>query len=79
RDLINQLAYAHDKGVEEGFDNGFDKGREDGKAEGNAEGLAEGKSEASRAIASNLKQQGTLSMEQIAQATGLSIKVIETL
>ena len=71
RDLINQLAYAHDKGVEEGFD----KGREDGKAEG----LAEGKSEASMAIASSLKQQGTLSMEQIAQATGLSIEVIENL
>lgn len=63
RDLINQLAYAHDKGVEEGFDKGCE----------------EGKSEASMAIASSLKQQGTLSMEQIAQATGLSVDVINTL
>ncbi|MCQ2130300.1 MAG: hypothetical protein MJY94_02780, partial [Bacteroidales bacterium] len=75
RDLINQLAYAHDKGVEEGFTNGFDRGHENGKAEG----LAEGKSEASMAIASSLKKHGTLSLEQIAQATGLSLEVIETL
>ena len=75
RDLINQLAYAHDKGVEEGFTNGFDRGHENGKAEG----LAEGRSEASMAIASSLKKHGTLSLEQIAQATGLSIEAIKTL
>lgn len=67
RDLINQLAYAQEKGYE------------NGKAEGKAEGLAEGRSEASMVIASSLKQQGTLSMEQIAQATGLSVDVINTL
>ena len=87
RDRINQLAFAHDKGVEEGFVKGFDKGHEDGKVEGRAEGKAEGivegrsegMAETSKAIASALKLQGALSIEQIAQATGLSQEVIETL
>ena len=51
RDLINQLAYAHDEGA----------------------------ADARKKVALELRKQGILSMEQIAQTTGLAIDVIKSL
>ena len=50
----------------------------DAEAEGLAKGLAEGEHQTNMATAQNLIQMG-LSDEQIAQATGLSIDLVESL
>ena len=61
----------------------LERERKDGYAEGHAEGRAEGRAEGEQskaiAIACNLKSMGTLTLEQIAEATQLSIDEINKL
>ena len=52
--------------------------KEQGRAEGRAEGRGEGRAEERAEIAAKMKSMG-LSPEQIAQATDLSIEVINSL
>ena len=52
--------------------------KEQGRAEGRTEGRAEGRAEERSEIAAKMKSMG-LSPEQIAQATNLSIEVINSL
>ena len=52
--------------------------KEQGRAEGRTEGRAEGRAEERSEIAAKMKSMG-LSLEQIAQATDLSIEVINSL
>ena len=52
--------------------------KEQGRAEGRTEGRAEGRAEERSKIAAKMKSMG-LSPEQIAQATDLSIEVINSL
>ena len=60
------------------IDTAAEEAEKRGRAEGRAEGLAEGIEEGVRNTAKNLKQLG-VSVDIIAQSTGLSYKVIETL
>lgn len=55
------------------------KGHAEGKAEGLAEGMEKGERKANEAIARKLKSMGVLSVEQIADTTGLSVEEIERL
>ncbi len=55
------------------------KGHAEGKAEGLAEGMEKGERKANEAIARKLKSMGVLSVEQIADTTGLSAEEIEKL
>ena len=66
------------EGRAEGIEIGMSKGRAEGLAEGLAEGRAEGIEEGVRNTAKNLKQLG-VSVDIIAQSTGLSREVIDTL
>ncbi len=55
------------------------EGREEGLAEGREEGLAEGlrkTEETLKATAENLLKMNILSLEQISQATGLSVEML---
>ena len=52
--------------------------KEQGRAEGRAEARAEGRAEVRAEVAAKMKSMG-LSLEQIAQATDLSIEVINSL
>lgn len=62
----------------EGRAEGLEEGRAEGRAEGLAEGRAEGRAEAIESMARNMKVMG-LSLELIAQATGLTTAEIEAL
>ena len=73
--LENQMITA--KG--EGRNEGLAEGRAEGRAEGLAEGRAEGRAEANIDTARKLKAMGMLSVQQIADATGLSIDEINQL
>lgn len=53
-----------------------EKGFAEGRAEGREQGRAEGRAEGVYAVAKNLKQMG-MTIEQISQATGLTIEEIE--
>ena len=55
------------------------KGHAEGKAEGLAEGMEKGERKANEAIARKLKSMGVLSVELIADTTGLSAEEIEKL
>ena len=63
RDIRNQIAFAHDKGVEEG--------REEGLEAGIAKGREEGREAERLSIARNFKTQG-VPVAVIATATGLT-------
>ncbi len=63
-------------GLAEGLAAGRAEGLAEGRAEGHAEGLAEGRTERSIEIAKQLKAMG-MSVEQIAQATGLPIERVQ--
>jgi len=63
---------------EEGVVQGEAKGRAEGKAEGRAEGKAEGEAEGRAKVAQNMLRLG-IALNQIAQATGLSIEEIQKL
>ena len=62
----------------EGRAEGLEEGRAEGRAEGLIEGRAEGRAEAIESTARNMKAMG-LSLELIAQATGLTTAEIEAL
>jgi predicted transposase YdaD len=62
----------------EGIAEGKAEGRAEGKAEGLAEGKAEGRMEGLLGVARKLKVRG-LSLQDIADDTGLSLKEIEAL
>ena len=66
------------KGLAEGRAEGLAEGLAEGRAEGLAEGREEGRAEGVMETARNLKQLG-LSLDMIAQATGLSHKELESL
>jgi predicted transposase/invertase (TIGR01784 family) len=87
--IIDGLEEGREQGRAEGRAEGRVEGRVEGRAEGRVEGIAEGRAE-ERAkaeeekrqlvlqMAKNLKNMG-LSNEQIAQTTGLTLTIIETL
>ena len=64
--------------METKYEEGIEKGMEKGKIEGKKEGILEGKAEEQRLIAANFKKQG-VSIETIAQCTGLSVEEIDEL
>ena len=72
----------HREGRKEGLAEGRAEGRAEGllegRAEGHAEGLAEGREEEAHAIAKRLLGMG-LSLEMVAQATGLSVEELKLL
>lgn len=69
------LAKGIAKGLAEGLAEGLAKGHAEGLAKGRSEGLAEGRSERSKEIARQMKAMG-LTVEQITQATGLTLDEI---
>ena len=73
-----QISSSRREGMEEGFEKGIEKGLEEGHKKGMEEGLEKGRYEERLANAHNLKQLG-VSVEIIAQATGLSAMEIEEL
>jgi len=66
RDIRNQIAFAHDKGVEEGREEGLEAGRE------------EGREEAFKDMARKLKAEGG-SVDMISRVTGLTEEQINAL
>ena len=56
----------------EGYYDGFGAGREEGRAEGRAEGIEKGRADAMREMARTLKSLGKMTIDEIAEATGLS-------
>ena len=73
-DYYNVIDTAAEEAEKRGRAEGIEIGMSKGRAEGRAEGIEEGV----RITAKNLKQLG-VSVDIIAQSTGLSYKVIETL
>ena len=78
RDLRNQMKYAMETAIAEGLAEGLAEGRAEGLAEGRAKGLAEGELNSRKAIAKKLKEMG-MSLDMIAEATGLDADTIEAL
>ena len=74
RDQYNTWNYMKERALEEGRE----KGREEGRAEGRIEGISEGFEKGKKDVAHKMKQSG-MSLEVIAQCTGLSIEEIEQL
>ena len=74
RDQYNTWNYMKERALEEGRE----KGREEGRAEGRIEGISEGFEKGKKEVAHKMKQSG-MSLEIIAQCTGLSIEEIEQL
>ena len=70
-DYTSTLQTAEKKGHAEGL--------AEGRAEGLAEGMEKGERKANEAIARKLKSMGVLSVEQIADTTGLSVEEIKRL
>jgi len=63
----------------EGFKEGKVEGRAEGKVEGRAEGKAEGRVEGTLAIARKLKEEKMLTLDEIAQVTGMPMHEIDNL
>ena len=70
RDLKNVTDTAHEAGIEEGFEQGLERGRE--------EGLEQGLEKGRQDVAKKMLQSG-LSIEQIAELTGLTEPQVRTL
>ena len=77
-DYYNVIDTAAEEAEKRGRAEGRAEGLVEGRAEGLAEGRAEGIEEGVRKTAKNMKQLG-VSVDIIAQSTGLSREVIETL
>lgn len=75
--LEEGLAQGIAQGIIEGREQGLAQGHEQGLAQGHAQGLAEGL-EKLRNSATNLKRMG-LPLEQIAEATGLTLDEVNAL
>ena len=69
---------AREKGHAEGRAEGRAEGMKQGRAEGHAEGRAEGRAEEKKAIAKQFLAMG-LTVEQVAQGSGLSIEEVKGL
>ena len=67
------------EGREEGFEQGREEGLQAGREEGLQEGRAEGSIEKARETAEKLLRMKVLTLEQIAEGTGLSIEEIKEL
>ena len=84
--LLDSIRTGREEGHEEGREEGrvegeaigLEKGRKEGRKEGLVEGRVEGRKEEKRSIARNLKSMG-LSVQQIRQASGLTLEEIEQL
>ena len=72
------LEEGHAQGLEEGHAQGLEEGHAQGLEEGHAQGLEEGRSEEKILIARNLLTK-RLSMDFIAETTGLTLEEIEKL
>ena len=70
RDILGQIDYAKQEGLEEGIEKGYERGREEGREEGMELGKEKGRLEERLAVARNLKSMG-LGPADIAAATGL--------
>ena len=64
--------------IEEGMKEGREKGLKEGKEEGIKEGREEGRADKTKEIVQNMKKMG-MSIEQIAQACGISVEEAEKL
>lgn len=66
----------YQEGMEEGKQLGLEEGKQLGLEEGKQLGLEEGALRKAQAIAQNLLQLGSLSIEQIAEIAGLPIEAV---
>ncbi len=64
--------------IEEGMKEGREKGLKEGREEGIKEGREEGRADKTKEVAQNMKKMG-MSIEQIAQACGISVEEAEKL
>ncbi len=71
--------YNQENAEKQSFKKGKNEGWKNGKKEGKDEGLKEGKEKGMKEAARNFKALGTLTMEQIASATGLTLAVVKAL
>ncbi|MFZ1569768.1 MAG: Yae1 family protein, partial [Thiolinea sp.] len=65
-----------EEGKQLGLEEGLEKGKQLGVEEGKQLGLEEGALRKAQAIAQNLLQLGSLSIEQIAEIAGLSVEAV---
>mgnify|MGYP000877487906 CR=1 FL=1 len=76
KDARNQgLAEGHKQGLEEGRKKGLEQGLEQGLERGRALGEAKGRADVVRQLAAS----GLLTLEQVAQATGMSAEEVKAL
>lgn len=76
KDARNQgLAEGHKQGLEQGRKEGLEQGLEQGLARGRALGEAKGRADVVRQLAAS----GLLTLEQVAQATGMSEEKVKAL
>ena len=73
------LQVGREAGLQAGREEGFEQGREEGLQAGREEGRAEGSIEKARETAEKLLRMKVLTLEQIAEGTGLSIEEIKEL
>ena len=78
RDNYNTFQGAIEEGMKEGREKGLKEGREEGIKEGREEGREEGRADKTKEVAQNMKKMG-MSIEQIAQACGISVEEAEKL
>ena len=76
--LAYQMSVMNDVALLDSIRTGREEGHEEGRVEGEAIGLEKGREEEKRSIARNLKSMG-LSVQQISQASGLTLEEIEQL
>ena len=76
KDARNQgLAEGHKQGLEQGRKEGLEQGLEQGLARGRALGEAKGRADVVRQLAAS----GLLTLEQVAQATGMSTEEVKAI
>ena len=73
RDNYNTFQGAIEEGMKEGREKGLKEGREEGIKEGREEGREKGRVDKTKEVAQNMKKMG-MSIEQIAQACGISVE-----
>ena len=78
RDNYNTFQGAIEEGMKEGREKGLKEGREEGIKEGREEGREKGRADKTKEVAQNMKKMG-MSIEQIAQACGISVEEAEKL
>ena len=77
-DISVQRNEAYEMGVEKGIEQGIERGREEGREEGRAEGREEERWTRTLILARSFRDMG-VSLDKIAQATGLTIDEIKKL